>query len=633
MAEIKVLRPEIYNIIAAGEVIEKPIGAVKELVENSIDAGATRIVIEVEGGGFDLITITDNGFGIHEDDLELAFVKHATSKISNADDLYALQTLGFRGEALPSIAAVSHVKLTTRPRSSDTGICVNVEDGVVTNKEYVSCNVGTKIEVRGLFYNIPVKKNFFKTVSGEAADITKYVARLILTNPNLEISYTLDGKLIYSTKGDGLKEAIYAVYGADCLSNCLEVSFHREDMRIFGYVGNPQYTKANKSYQTLAVNGRYIIDQNISGAITRAFMPNLMTRQYPFYVLHLEIPSNRVDANVHPKKMEVRFTNQNGVCSAFYRAVKDALDNYVVSRMDSLFASTREQTPVSQSEQQAMLTQINEVMKDIEPTNPDQKADIEAIDEATILEDYRSSFDEFAKQIEQEVTVEKARQALGIEDDKHTKVRSVPLIEQTTQREDPVSFSETDTLFFKTRILGIAFKTYLILEIDDKVILVDQHAAHERILFDKFMSRQTGAMQSVMFPYVFTVKDDEALFIEENIDNILDAGIQIEPFGHNTFRIVAVSTLLADTEMRDFVQFLVGSIDEYKLDDKKLIVEKIARKACKAAVKAGYLLNEYEIRYILQEVYNNKILQCPHGRPITVVLTKTQIEKMFKRIV
>ena len=234
MAEIRILKPEIYNIIAAGEVIEKPIGAVKELVENSIDAGATRIAIEVRGGGFDLISITDNGLGIHEDDIELAFVKHATSKILNTDDLFAVQTLGFRGEALPSIASVAHVKLTTRTRSSDTGVCVNVEDGQVTNKQYVASNVGTKIEVRGLFYNTPARKKFFKSVSSEAADITKYVTRLILTNPNLEISYTLDGKSVFSTKGDGLKEAIFAVYGADCASNCLEVSLHRQDMRIYG---------------------------------------------------------------------------------------------------------------------------------------------------------------------------------------------------------------------------------------------------------------------------------------------------------------------------------------------------------------------------------------------------------------
>ena len=631
MAEIKVLQPELYNLIAAGEVVEKPIGAVKELVENSIDAGATRIGIEVVGGGFDLISITDNGGGIQEDDLELAFVKHATSKISNQDDLFAVQTLGFRGEALPSIAAISHIKLTTRTRKSDTGVSINVEDGVVTNKQHVACNVGTKIEVRGLFYNTPARKKFFKSVSSEAADITKFVSRLILTNPNLEISYTLDGKLIYSTKGDGLREAIFAVYGAECLSHCLEVSLSREDIRVYGYIGDPQYTKANKTYQTLAVNGRYIGDQNIAASIMQAFKNYLMTRQYPFYVLHLDLPCDQVDVNVHPKKLEVRFSNHNRVCSVFYHAVKAALDAYRERGFDEMMQLAAPQETAKVFEQEDLLSRINQVMENVESMNPDQEEDVRGIEESTLREEYKTSFAEIAEQIEREVTVEKARKNLGL--DKPDYVRRTSLFIQSQTQTSPQEISEADKLWNRTRILGIAFKTYLILEIDDKVIFVDQHAAHERILFDKFMAQQTGDMQPVLFPYVFTVKDDEAIFINENIDNIFAAGIQIEPFGHNTYRIVAVSTLLADTEMNDFVQFLLGSIDDYKLDDRTLIVEKIAQKACKAAVKAGYRLNEYEIKYILEEVYNNKILQCPHGRPITVVLSKTQIEKMFKRIV
>ena len=631
MADIKVLKPEVYNIIAAGEVIEKPIGAVKELVENSIDAGASYISIEVEGGGFDLISITDNGGGIHEDDVELAFVKHATSKISNADDLFAVDTLGFRGEALPSIAAVSHIKLTTRTRSADTGVSVNVENGVVTNKEHVACNVGTKIEVRGLFYNTPARKKYFKSVKSEAADITKYVSRLILTNPNLKISYTLDGKQVYSSTGDGLQEAIFAVYGADCLSQCLEVSFYREEIRVYGYIGNPQYTKANKTYQTLAVNGRYITDQNIAGAIMHAFRKYLMTRQFPFYVLHIDLPCDQVDVNVHPKKLEVRFTNLNRVCSAFYHGVQNALAVYDQRGLGNILSSSQPQEETKKEYEQQFLSRVNEVMANqSEDPSPDQEYDIEAMEQATVREEYKMSFAEFAEKIEKEVSVEKARQSIGLDDPDYIKRTTLTIQSQTNP---PPEITEADKLMFRTRILGSAFKTYLILEIDDKIILVDQHAAHERILFDKFMARQTGDMQPLLFPHVFTVKDDEAIFIDENIDNIRSAGIEIEPFGHNTYRIVAVSTLLADTEMNEFVRFLLGSIEDYKVDDRTLIVEKIAQKACKAAVKAGYRLNEYEIKYILNEIYNNKILQCPHGRPITVVLSKTQIEKMFKRIV
>ena len=436
--------------------------------------------------------------------------------------------------------------------------------------------------------------------------------------------------MIYSSNGQGLKEAIFSVYGAECVSHCLEVSMYREGLRVYGYIGDPQYTKANKTYQTLAVNGRYIMDQNIAGAIMQAFRQYLMKRQYPFYVLHVELPYDEVDVNVHPKKQEVRFANLNRVCSTFYHGVEKALDDYKAHSFEKVMPMVQPQeTP--KLEQQEFLTRINETMTQMDETNLDQRLDIEAMEEATMREEYKTSFDKIAEQIEREVTVEKARHYIGLDNPENFKHSSITI--QSEKYNPPQELTEAEKLMFRTRILGVAFKTYLILEIDDKFILVDQHAAHERILFDKFMAQQTGDMQPVLFPYVFTVKEDEAVFIDENIDNIYAAGIQIESFGRNTYRIVAVSTLLADTQMDNFVQFLLGSIDDYKIDDKTLIVEKIAQKACKAAVKAGYRLNEYEIKYIVSEVYNNKILQCPHGRPITVVLTKTQIEKMFKRIV
>lgn len=642
MAKIKKLKPEVYNLIAAGEVVETPSGALKELVENSIDAGATRIAIEVSGGGFDIISVADNGCGIQEQDLELAFMKYATSKLESADDLFAVQTLGFRGEALSSISAVSRVKLATRANGSDMGVSVSVDNGVISDKSYVSINVGTKIEVRDLFYNTPARKKFFKSPSREGVEISKFVARLILSNPNLEISYTLDGKLVYETKGNGLEEAIFAVYGAECLSKCLQVAYYKDNLRIDGYVGSPEYTKANRTYQTLSVNGRAIVDQNISGAIMQAFRPYLMTRKYPFYVLNLEIPCDSVDVNVHPKKSEVRFANGTRICSAFYHAVEQALSQFAEQKFDDIMPSDQYSAGGSYGPilgeyvQQDYFDKISKTLgaESLESMNPDQREDVLAMSESTLQATRKQEFEEFVRQIDREVTVQKARERLGLDEFGNIRQPKItieptpePAIEETQQDD------ELDLLFYRTRILGAAFKTYLILEIDDKIIFVDQHAAHERILFDKFMAGQTKSMQKVMFPYVFTVKDDEATFIDDNLQNILAAGIEIEPFGSNTYRITAVSTLLADTKMDEFVQFLLSGIEDFKLDDRALIVEKIAKKACKAAVKAGYSLNEFEIKYILKEVYSNHILQCPHGRPITVVFSKTQIEKMFKRIV
>lgn len=640
MAKIKILKPEVYNLIAAGEVVETPVGALKEIVENSIDAGATRITIEVSGGGFEHISVTDNGCGIYEDDIERAFMKYATSKLASADDLFAVQTLGFRGEALSSISAVSRVKLTTRPNGADMGVSVSVDNGVIVDKQYVSCNVGTKIEVRDLFYNTPARKKFFKSPSREAVEITKFVSKLVLSNPNLEISYTLDDKLVYETKGNGLEEAIFAVYGAECLSKCLKVGYYRGDLRIDGYVGSPEYTKANRTYQTLSVNGRSIVDQNISGAIMQAFRPYLMTRKYPFYILNLEIPCDCVDVNVHPKKIEVRFTNGNRVCSAFYHAVEQTLSEFAKQQVDSIMSVSPEVGAFGfgygNYVQENYFDKVNNMIggESLDDMTYDQREDVVAMGQSTLEATRQQKFEEFALEIEREVTVQKARERLGLDASGNVKQPTITL-EPIPEPEmaQIAKENEINQLFCRARILGAAFKTYLILEIDDKIIFVDQHAAHERILFDKFMADKTQDMQRVMFPYVFTVKDDEASFIDENLQNILSAGIEIQPFGRNTYRITAVSTLLADTKMDEFVQFLLSSIEDFKLDDRALIVEKIAKKACKAAVKAGYSLNEFEIKYILKEVCDNKILQCPHGRPITVVFTKTQMEKMFKRIV
>lgn len=637
MAKIKLLTPDVYNKIAAGEVVEKPYGAVKELVENSIDAGATRIVIEVKNGGFDLISVTDNGCGISEEDVELAFVKHATSKLSSALQLAAIETLGFRGEALSSIAAVSRVTITTRTRISDVAVKAEIEEGEILSKEHVAANVGTKIEVRDLFYNTPARRKFFHSSASESAEITKFVAKLILTNPMLEIIFFNDGKIVYENKGNGLNEAIYNIYGADCLKNLIEVNYVREDLRITGYISNPEYTKANKNYQTLSVNNRYVTDTSVVGAILQAYKPYLMTKRFPVYVLDLFIPCDLVDVNVHPKKSEVRFAEARKVCGAFHYCVTEALkkfsDKKALEDFSGIYQPQTEERPVKKytpEEFYAKYQQLTDEGK-IEPMNRDQAVTVHQVEESTDEEDKKQSLRELGAYLEKEVTVQKALVELGLTDSSSVAQTQIT-VETPTQPPLIPQVSQEDLLYNKVKILGAAFKTYLILELDDKLIFVDQHAAHERILFDKFMANRTQDMQSVLFPYTFNVTEEEGRFIEENRDNILSAGIEISPFGPNSYKIDAVSTLLCDLQMGEFVQYLLSSVDELRLDDRTLIVEKLAKKACKAAVKANYTLSEYEIKYILKQVYENKITQCPHGRPVTVIYTKTQLEKQFKRI-
>lgn len=648
MAIIKILKPEVFNKISAGEVVETPVGAVKELVENSIDAGATRITIEVKGGGIDLICITDNGCGIREDDVDLAFYKHATSKLTTSEELSAIETLGFRGEALSSIAAVSKIKLLTRHASSEVGVLAIVEDGITQSKQFVSANVGTKIEVRDLFYNMPARKKFLKSARLEGTYITKYVAKLILINPTLEITYILDDEIVYQSQGAGLREAIFAIYGADCIKNCIPVEYNKGLYKIDGYVCAPEYSKANRNYQTLSVNGRLVENANVSASIAQAYKPYLMTRKYPLFVLNIDMPCDMVDVNVHPKKTEVRFSDLKAVCGSFFHAVETQLTRYkeerLKDRLDQVRPTAEEVSArfKFQDENAPKLENIFAV-HEFEVMNPGQSADVKEVERATEELDYEADFLRFAKRMNSEISVEKARKQMGFIDDdepltisqKRVKVVQSPSADEQIEKMMPPLKADRDVyddLYSRTRILGAAFRTYLILEIDDKIILVDQHAAHERILFDKYMLT-LRSMQPLMFPYVFHVKEDEAIFIDENIDLIKQAGVEVEQFGPNTYRIKAVDTMLSGARMSEFVQYLLGSVDEFKIDDKALLVEKVAQKACKAAVKAGHCLNEYEIKYILKEVYENGVLQCPHGRPVSVVYTKRQIEKIFKRIV
>ncbi|MBQ3042079.1 MAG: DNA mismatch repair endonuclease MutL, partial [Clostridia bacterium] len=387
MSKIRVLTPDVYNKISAGEVIENPVGVVKELVENSIDAGATNIVIEVVEGGFSSISVTDNGCGIEHEDIDRAFVEHATSKVDSLDDLYYLQTLGFRGEALASIAAVSKVQLTTRTSENEVAICVDVENGQVVDRKYVSANLGTKIVVHDLFYNTPARKKFLKTPSREGTEISKFVAKLILTNPKLNISYYLDGQLVYKNGGKGLEEAVFAIYGAEVLEKCLEVNERWELMTIRGYVGNTTFTKPNKNWQTLSVNGRCITDTKINASIMQAYKGYLMTRQYPFFVLDLQIPGDRVDVNVHPKKSEVRFMQHDKVAAFFYNAVTKVLVKYIeMTRNDpfSMFSYEvpAEAEPIGKVPDNFDLDAYLE-SKGIQLMNPHQAEDVLDIEQAT----------------------------------------------------------------------------------------------------------------------------------------------------------------------------------------------------------------------------------------------------------
>lgn len=695
MSKINVLSPEIYNKISAGEVVENPVGAVKELVENSIDSGANYITIEIENGGFGLISVKDNGCGISEDDIDKAFLKHATSKLKEIGDLYCVYTLGFRGEALSSIAAVSNITLTTRTEQNDVAVKVDVIEGVVKEKSYVSANTGTRIEVRDLFFNTPARKKFFKSETKEATEITKFVAKLILTNPDIAIDYILNGKKVYSAPGRGIESAIFAVYGGEGLDTCLKVDRRVGENAVKGYICMPEACKANRNYQTISVNGRCISDIGLQGVISQAYKPYLMAHKFPLLVLNISAPADQVDVNVHPKKTEVRFANQGRLYSLIYHVIQDRLKDYSEHKIDEMLRTSTDvgdATPVdaekdtsndeaepkkeyawsnfdavkhNYGEQQSIFgAEDKKVIDSLKPDFDDYEnvvrrfnfdgrlleiRDLEAkpknIDDLPV--DYHTIepvsprklsdnilTDEIIERLNKELTVENARKM--IEKARKENLSQTRLTLEPSKADVPELTPEEkfdNDMMLRAQVIGVAFKTYLIVEIDDKILLIDQHAAHERYLFDRFMAGKRGNYQPVMFPYAFTVSEEEANFIEENLENIKKAGVVIENFGTNTYRIVSVCTLLTDLQMNEFVEFLLSSIDDYKLDTQAMFVEKLAKMACKAAIKAGYTMNNYELKSVLRMVLQDKIVQCPHGRPITFVYTKKQIEKMFKRIV
>lgn len=647
MGQIKILTSDVYNKISAGEVVERPASVVKELVENSIDAGASSIEISIKGGGIESIQIVDNGSGIDEDDVAVAFLKHATSKLSKASDLETIRSLGFRGEALASISSVSKMQLTTKTPFSETAVSVLVEEGEIVEKTYTSANVGTKIVVKDLFYNTPARKKFLKTPAREGGEITQYVTKLILTCPFLEIKYVIDGKVVFNFKGTGLEEAIYVVYGKDCLKNCIPINSKYQDVVVEGYVGSPEYTKPNSTYQVLSVNGRVVKDITIQTAVRQAFAPYLMTRSYPFFVLHLTVPFDEVDVNVHPTKQEVRFVDVRKVFVGVNLPIKQALSAYTENRSQQILTPSMDfnvlDTPPTTAKQSSLPDLYEEFLQPRQQDDVALKMEMDSI----VAKNKQRNFEEYCDNLTSfyDKAIKGKPAPEPITDSLATSQSATPiqfhkdyrLMQQIAAEQEtflPTRKQDDEFDFSNVKILGVLFDTYMLIEIGDKAVYIDQHAAHERLLFDKFMENASKLfMQPLMFPYVFTVKDDEAAFIEDNLGEIAKAGILIQPFGQNSFRVVEVASLFTDIKMDKFVNYILGYMDQYKVDSKKLTIDKIAQKACKAAVKAGDKLDSRQLESLVKQIYKNNALQCPHGRPICVEINKAHLEKMFKRIV
>lgn len=663
MADINVLDSSVYNLISAGEVIERPSSVVKELVENAIDAGASKITLQIEEGGIRSITVADNGCGMNESNLAKAFLPHATSKLREATDLDSIATLGFRGEALASIAAISQVTVKTKTCDSEIGceICVNAgKTGEITP---CGCNDGTLIKVENLFFNTPVRARFLKKPKAEEAFVTQTVSALILSNPEISFRYIVDGKAVFNTVG-GLEDAIFQVYSNDIANNLIyfDESFPG-GYRVYGYTGKRDLSRHNKNYQTAIINGRIIQNQTISVAASQAYGNAMMKRCFPVFVINIVMPFDEVDVNVHPSKSEVRFRDTNKIFSCVYHAISLALAREEGSvRLDEkqtdvhVFANDVEKNE-KVSEKPTPDAQIATIIEEnprpvTAPASPISKTDNASVIKQATKGAFGSLFrekDEGLEGLDKAISRQQAKVNSGADDiRKPVKDRSeksvrdvggrVTDVVQPSIYDDGEVFAEIDrTLSQGYEVVGQIFGTYLILEQDGVAYIVDQHAAHERFLYDKLIERidrREVASQPMIVPYVLDCDNAQYDFINGCIGNLRALGFEIEDFGGLSFRIGAVPEVLGDMNLGVFFSKIFserGKLGNMKNSD--LINDSLAQWACKSAIKAGDKLSEEQIRSLLSQMKNGVPLQCPHGRPAIVAVTRKDLDKLFKRIV
>ena len=651
MSKINVLSSKVFNRIAAGEVIERPASVVKELVENSIDAGAKSITVEAEKGGISLIRVTDDGSGIEKDDMSKTILPHATSKISEADDLYNVKTLGFRGEALASIASVSKFACVSKTEREETGSRLYAEGGENVEITDFASGKGTEITVSNLFFNTPAREKFLKTEKAEESEITACMSRFILGNPNIAFKYVINGKTALQSFGDGEESAFVSVYGASVIKECFYVNYEKNGITVRGYIGKHNYTKPTRSGQAVFLNGRFIQNNTVAVAISNAYSPYLMKRQFPFYSLSVIVPTEIVDVNVHPNKIDVRFSDNRMIYSAVYGAVSKVLDgtsealdivsdekdncSKTIAVADKTLAKKREKIEDKFSyfsdEKKAKSLgyvpyKIDKKFGIISFTDPeDEEKELKAAERQKEGEkvDIFEENKEFIKSLEKNGSFMRDKPKEDFFAPRPIKEKSVE------QQVIPIDR--------ELKFVGQVLNTYLVLEDGADVYLVDQHAAHERILFDKFnlkLNDKEIEKQPILFPYVFEADYAAADFLVRNAEVFGAMGLDIEEFGGTSFRITSVPVIIADMDLKRFTDDLLADIYELKdISLKDLLKEKIASKACKSAIKSGYVLTDEDVNVIVRAVKDNPGLKCPHGRPVVCRVTRTEIDKWFKRIV
>ena len=644
MAKINILDKKIYNRIAAGEVVERPYSVIKELIENAIDAGATDIDVTIEDGGKRLMRVSDNGCGISREDLPKAFLPHATSKISAVEDLDKILTLGFRGEALASIGSVSKATILSKTKDDEMGNIIVCEGGIIGDADVYPSDTGTTVSVENLFFNTPARAKFLKASKSEETDITNIITRLILSHPDIAFKYTSDGKVMLQSFGGGLDEAIIEIYGYNTITDCIPIETEKNGIKISGFIGKSYFTKPNRTYQTVILNGRYVVNNTIQSSMHNAYAAYLMKRQYPFYVLKIDMSPETVDVNVHPNKTDVRFIDNQVIYSTLYSVVTKVLDgsaaaleivkpnNYVP--IDEGSRPIIPQKPITPDE-------IGEAHCD----RPFVSGFNEELLDQTIWGRYNKS-----KSAEKEGEFEKTFGVADSHDDEPRELGGNKIDDIFAENKKYIAEMEAKKAAEEAekarqeelkvepefKVIGQVLATYLILEKENDIYFIDQHAAHERLLYDKFIEEYKSgnvAEQTMLVPYIFRVNESESEFIIGKFPELRKAGFDISEYDVNEFAVYSVPVLLFDMDLKSFFDDLLSDISFKKETMPELIHDKIAMKACKAAIKSGKILSEDEIDALLKAMKYNTALRCPHGRPVTVKISRTEIDKWFKRIV
>lgn len=637
MSKINVLDKSVYNRIAAGEVVERPFSIVKELIENSVDAGATDITVSLVDGGKKCVTVTDNGSGIAADDLIKALMPHATSKISTADDLNKILTLGFRGEALASIAAVSRVTIISKTAEEEHGYTIYCDCGETGDVKPYPTENGTIIKAEDLFCNTPARQKFLKPAKNEETDVVNVITRTAFAHPDISFKLVIDGKETLHTCGGLLEDAIIDIYGYDALKESMKIDTVKNGIHVHGFIGNAYFAKANRSYQTLILNGRYIINSTIQSAIHNAYAPYLMKRKYPFYVLLIDIAPEFVDVNVHPNKTDVRFVDNQVVYATVYSIVSSVLEGNSSAIDVVLPGSYDDKTLVEiANEHEMKLTNGNPVVTNVDCDKPIA---------SSYLGDGRTfnfRFDNQPNLVVKEAMAAFERDHPEYSEDPPKKLSTIDDIFAENKRYAEEFFAKQSTQSQldvppEFKIIGQVLKTYLILERDDEVYFIDQHAAHERLLFDKLMTKYEQNdldAQSLLVPYHVNANEKESDFIIDHFKDFRDMGFEISEYAEGIFAVYALPLAILDMDLKEFFDDVLSDLNSLKqIKSADVMREKIAQKACKAAIKSGDALSESEMDSLLKKLNGDMGLKCPHGRPVAIKITRTEIDKWFKRIV